>query len=651
MITKSGNAVWHCSSESIVYIQNSITPLNCQRIKEYVTLSEDCEASRAMIMAGGGGLENAILSSFRRVSYLPRTQPSPRQKAHSKYINLIRLERASQKQSSDTHKTPYDRVKRCQERKINIKASERVNREGVQFHGRPGTLLITLRLVSPSPCHPSSPPLFSTFHVPRANANFQCFAQQFVIPAPSTQELLGRISRRRDSRIKACPPVPLCNLDRRHTDELSFLHNIERFGLLLTTTSREPMRVKRGEDGVAPGMQGRGKTGEPRENPPGVARPGTEPCSPWWVSTTLTNQVLGADEGETRWIWVYHRNACAEGTGGPRENPPTGSIARHDSHVRKLWNDPLGIETRLDLVGVRPRELQPFAWNILSTTVTSREPTRHQTPPEVGTAIRLPTRHKATRNRAASSNFTRQEPHTVWDGRESRVRHFAQPLQKANFKAIRREYSAHMPSWLTNVTPPHTFSFHVSAIPSHFRYPIRSEDDFAPSIFLLPEDDAMEARRTRSLSSRHCARKTSRDGVRRPPTRVLSSAYGVMNKMLEHTSSQYSYVVNQLECSPPHPLAHQELIISPPNYPYTYHNSSQLTLISGLLGHTVATNLHTTLPIQSWVAMVGRLDCSPSHQCAGLRVFSGSPESPALAFRHCSILTSFHSHQLSRSHC
>ncbi|KAJ8877573.1 hypothetical protein PR048_022028 [Dryococelus australis] len=38
-----------------------------------------------------------------------------RQKAKSKYINRIPLERASQKQSSGTHKTPYDRVKRCQE--------------------------------------------------------------------------------------------------------------------------------------------------------------------------------------------------------------------------------------------------------------------------------------------------------------------------------------------------------------------------------------------------------------------------------------------------------------------------------------------------------------------------------------------------------
>ncbi|KAJ8870451.1 hypothetical protein PR048_029473 [Dryococelus australis] len=40
--------------------------------------------------------------------------------------NRVRLERASEKQSSDAHKTPYDRVKRCRERKI-IKASESVN--------------------------------------------------------------------------------------------------------------------------------------------------------------------------------------------------------------------------------------------------------------------------------------------------------------------------------------------------------------------------------------------------------------------------------------------------------------------------------------------------------------------------------------------
>ncbi|KAJ8872339.1 hypothetical protein PR048_025943 [Dryococelus australis] len=58
-----------------------------------------------------------------------------RQKAKSKYRKRMRLERASQTQSSDTHETLYDRVKRCRERKINIKASERVNVDLVAREG------------------------------------------------------------------------------------------------------------------------------------------------------------------------------------------------------------------------------------------------------------------------------------------------------------------------------------------------------------------------------------------------------------------------------------------------------------------------------------------------------------------------------------
>ncbi|KAJ8872147.1 hypothetical protein PR048_025749 [Dryococelus australis] len=45
------------------------------------------------------------------------------------YRIRIRLERISQKQFSYPHKTPYDRAERSRERKINIKASERVNVE------------------------------------------------------------------------------------------------------------------------------------------------------------------------------------------------------------------------------------------------------------------------------------------------------------------------------------------------------------------------------------------------------------------------------------------------------------------------------------------------------------------------------------------
>ncbi|KAJ8897701.1 hypothetical protein PR048_003051 [Dryococelus australis] len=64
---------------------------------------------------------------------------SPRWEASSLTTapNRIRLERASHKQSSDTHKTPYDRVKRCRERKINTKVSERVNVDVFTQNQRP----------------------------------------------------------------------------------------------------------------------------------------------------------------------------------------------------------------------------------------------------------------------------------------------------------------------------------------------------------------------------------------------------------------------------------------------------------------------------------------------------------------------------------
>ncbi|KAJ8877435.1 hypothetical protein PR048_021889 [Dryococelus australis] len=53
------------------------------------------------------------------------------------FRNRMRLERASQKQSSDTHEIPYDRVKRCWERKIIIKASERVDVDVFTENKRP----------------------------------------------------------------------------------------------------------------------------------------------------------------------------------------------------------------------------------------------------------------------------------------------------------------------------------------------------------------------------------------------------------------------------------------------------------------------------------------------------------------------------------
>ncbi|KAJ8889115.1 hypothetical protein PR048_008609 [Dryococelus australis] len=76
-------------------------------INEYVSLSEDCEASHAA-----------------------------RKEAKSKYRNRIRLERASQKQPSDIRKTPCDGEKRCRERKINIKTSERVDPDTTESRNR-----------------------------------------------------------------------------------------------------------------------------------------------------------------------------------------------------------------------------------------------------------------------------------------------------------------------------------------------------------------------------------------------------------------------------------------------------------------------------------------------------------------------------------
>ncbi|KAJ8872695.1 hypothetical protein PR048_026308 [Dryococelus australis] len=114
-------------------------PLGCDNI--YSVLHRHLEYSPTRVMHRGGlrgqpvppehscVIAKCIGNSSRRVEVreLNTMSAYTRQKAKSNYRYRIRLERVSQKQSSDTHKTPYDRVKRCRERKINIMASERVN--------------------------------------------------------------------------------------------------------------------------------------------------------------------------------------------------------------------------------------------------------------------------------------------------------------------------------------------------------------------------------------------------------------------------------------------------------------------------------------------------------------------------------------------
>ncbi|KAJ8873859.1 hypothetical protein PR048_024695 [Dryococelus australis] len=96
-----------------------------QRITETSTLKAstfDGWLPRAMVLYGDRPMCYQLHHDDRG-----QQQVYTRQKSKSKYRNHIQLERASRKQSSDAHKTPYDRVERCRERKINIKVSERVN--------------------------------------------------------------------------------------------------------------------------------------------------------------------------------------------------------------------------------------------------------------------------------------------------------------------------------------------------------------------------------------------------------------------------------------------------------------------------------------------------------------------------------------------
>ncbi|KAJ8876089.1 hypothetical protein PR048_023998 [Dryococelus australis] len=75
--------------------------------------------------------ENGTMTSparninVKKVRKLDAMSAYTRHKAKSKYRTRIRLERASQVQSSDAHETPYDRVKRCRDCNKHIKESER----------------------------------------------------------------------------------------------------------------------------------------------------------------------------------------------------------------------------------------------------------------------------------------------------------------------------------------------------------------------------------------------------------------------------------------------------------------------------------------------------------------------------------------------
>ncbi|KAJ8873550.1 hypothetical protein PR048_024368 [Dryococelus australis] len=106
------------SSSFLVCLKRVLVRVNCLRANNEGTVSE---------LQNPGWLGQMGKPHQQPVVKTNTTSVYTLQKAKSKYRNRIQLERASQKQSSDTHKTSYDRVKRCRERKINIKASQRAN--------------------------------------------------------------------------------------------------------------------------------------------------------------------------------------------------------------------------------------------------------------------------------------------------------------------------------------------------------------------------------------------------------------------------------------------------------------------------------------------------------------------------------------------
>ncbi|KAJ8898306.1 hypothetical protein PR048_003666 [Dryococelus australis] len=103
--------------------------------------NEDGEASCVVGGKRGGGRNFEFVSPRLEKLRLNIISACTRQKAKSKYRNRIQMERAPQNQSIDIHKTPYDRVKWCQKRKMNFKASERVDVDVFTQNKRPAGLL------------------------------------------------------------------------------------------------------------------------------------------------------------------------------------------------------------------------------------------------------------------------------------------------------------------------------------------------------------------------------------------------------------------------------------------------------------------------------------------------------------------------------
>ncbi|KAJ8894463.1 hypothetical protein PR048_007117 [Dryococelus australis] len=105
--------------------------------QETLIASVCARAPRAAYVAGGPGAKYAPLTGQKSslACVARQSSPAPRRAAVSRdlrpspetHLRIDELLTASHNKSSDIHKSPYDLVKLCRERKINIKAPERVN--------------------------------------------------------------------------------------------------------------------------------------------------------------------------------------------------------------------------------------------------------------------------------------------------------------------------------------------------------------------------------------------------------------------------------------------------------------------------------------------------------------------------------------------
>ncbi|KAJ8895472.1 hypothetical protein PR048_000805, partial [Dryococelus australis] len=209
--------------------------------------------------------------------------------AQSKYRNRIRLARASHKQYSDTYKTQYDRAKRCRERKINIKASERVNE---RRNARAGE-----RKIPEKTCRPAA----SSSTIPTCEN--PGVTQQGIEPGSPWWMA---------SRLTARPPRPLQKKSR--------LYFSQQFVAFILEKTRRPSA----SSGTIP------TCGNPEATPLGI-----KPVSPRWEASSLTATPPRPPNfrgGETVLRWSWGKREHAE-----KIHPASGNV-RH-VHLYSPWGE------------------------------------------------------------------------------------------------------------------------------------------------------------------------------------------------------------------------------------------------------------------------------------------------------------------------